>query len=137
VSQENVEIARRAHEAFSHPRVDGFDLDRFYAHADPNLVIDWSRSRGVEAGVYQGEAQTRGLWSTFFEVFDRVVVEPLEFIEHGDHVVVPHHLRASGRDGLTVDARAVVVMTLREGRIVELRLYQTRAEARKAVGLEE
>jgi ketosteroid isomerase-like protein len=137
VSQENVEIARQAHEAFSHPRLDGFDLDRFYRYADPDLVIDWSRSDGVEAGIYGGEAETRRFWSTFFEVFDRVVVEPLEFIEHGDQVVVPHHLHASGRDGLTVDARAVVVLTFSEGRIVELRLYQERAEALKAVGLEE
>jgi len=80
-----------------------------------------SFSDGVEAGVYRGETETRRLWGTFFEVFDRVVVEPLEFIEQGDHVVVPHHLRAWGRDGLAVDAHAVVVFTLREGRIVELR----------------
>lgn len=137
MSQQNVEIARRAHEAFSHPLVDGFDLDKFYALADPDLVVDWSRSDGVEAGVYRGEMETRRLWSTFFEIFDRVVVEPLEFIEHGDHIVVPHQLRASGRDGLTVDARAVVVMTLREGRIVEVCLYQAPAEALEAVGLEE
>jgi ketosteroid isomerase-like protein len=137
MSRENVEIARRIHEAFSHPRADGFDLDRFYRHAAPGLVVDWSRSNGVEAGVYRGETETRRLWTTFFEVFDHVVVEPLEFIEHGEQVVVPHHLRASGRDGLVVDARAVVVLTFREMRIIEMRLYQDRAEALKAVGLEE
>ena len=136
MSEENVEIVRRAHRAFSHPGPDGFDLDTLYPHADPELVVDWSRSNGVEAGIYRGEAETRRLWATFFEVFDRVVVEPLEFIEHGDHVVVPHHLRASGRDGLAVDARAVVVCTLSNQRIIEMRLYQTRDEALEALELE-
>jgi ketosteroid isomerase-like protein len=135
MSRENVEIVRRAHEAFSHPGPDGFDLDALYRYTGPALVVDWSRSNGLEAGIYRGEAETRRLWDTFFEVFDRVVVEPLEFIEHGEHVVVPHHLRASGRDGLAVDARAVVVFTLRNERIVEMRLYQARGEAFKAVGL--
>jgi ketosteroid isomerase-like protein len=137
MSQANVEIARRAHEAFRLAGPDGFDLDAFYPHAGPDLVVDWSRSDGLEAGIYRGEAETRRLWGTFFEVFDRVTVEPLEFIEHGEHVVVPHHLRALGRDGLAVDARAAVVFTLRDERIVEMRLYQARGEALEAVGLEE
>jgi ketosteroid isomerase-like protein len=134
MSQENVEIVRRAHRAFSHPGPDGFDLEMFYRYTDPDLVVDWSRSNGLEAGTYRGEAETRRLWDTFAEVFDRVVVEPLEFIEHGEHVVVPHHLRASGRDGLAVEARAVVVFTLRSERIVEMRLYQARGEALDALG---
>jgi ketosteroid isomerase-like protein len=137
MSQENVEVARRAHEAFSHPGPAGFDLDAFYPYTDPDLVVDWSRSNGLEAGIYRGEAETRRLWDTFFEAFDRVVVEPLEFIEHGEYVVVPHHLRASARDGLAVDARAVVVFTLRNERIVEMRLYQARGEALEALGLAE
>ena len=135
MSQENVEVVRRAHKAFSHPGPNGFDLDVLYVHTDPDVVVDWSRSDGLEAGIYRGEAQTRRLWATFFEAFDQVVVEPLEFIEHGEHVVVPHHLRAAGRDGLAVDARAVVVSTLRNGRIVEMRLYQTRSEALDALGI--
>ena len=93
MSQENVEVVRRAHKAFSHPGPNGFDLDVLYVHTDPDVVVDWSRSDGLEAGIYRGEAQTRRLWATFFEAFDQVVVEPLEFIEHGEHVVVPHHLR--------------------------------------------
>jgi ketosteroid isomerase-like protein len=137
MSQENVEIARRAHKAFSHPGPDGFDLDTLYRYTDLDLVVDWSRSNGLEAGIYRGEAETRRLWDTLSEVFDRVVVEPLEFIEHGEHVVVPHHLRASRRDGLAVDARALVVFTLRNQRIVEMRLYQARGEALGALGLAE
>jgi ketosteroid isomerase-like protein len=137
VSQENVEIARQAHEAFNRPDLGVFDLDAFYRLADPDLVVDWSRSGGLEAGIYRGEVASRRFWSTFFEAFERVVVEPLEFIEHGESVVIPHHLHARGRDGLEVDAHSTVVLTIRDGRIVEMRLYRQIAEALEAVRLEE
>jgi ketosteroid isomerase-like protein len=137
MSQENVEIARQAHEAFNRPDLGVFDLDAFYRLADPDLVVDWSRSDGLEAGIYRGEAATRRFWNTFFEAFERVVVEPLEFIEHGESVVIPHHLHAWGRQGVEVDAHSTVVLTVRDGRIIEMRLYRQTAEALKAVGLAE
>jgi hypothetical protein len=78
VSQkENVDIARKAHEAFNRPDLGVFDLDAFYQLADPHFVVDCSRSNGLEAGIYRGEATTRRFWNTFFEAFERVVVEPL------------------------------------------------------------
>jgi ketosteroid isomerase-like protein len=135
MSQQNVKIARQVHEAFNRPDVGVFDLDALYRLADPGLVVDWSRSEGLEAGVYRGEAATRRFWNTFFEAFDRVVVEPLEFIGHGDAVVVPHHFRAWGRQGVEVDAHSSVVLTVRDGRVIELRLYRDKAEALRAVGL--
>jgi ketosteroid isomerase-like protein len=137
MSRENVEIAREAAEAFNRPDLGVFDLDAFYRLADAELVIDWSRSGGLEAGIYRGEVATRRFWSTFFEAFERVVVEPLEFIEHGESVVIPHHFHAWGRQGVEVDAHSAVVATVRDGRITEMRLYRQTAEALKAVGLEE
>jgi ketosteroid isomerase-like protein len=136
MSLENVEIARRAHEAFRRPDRGVFDLDAFYRYADPDLVVDWSRSHGLEAGIYRGEAQTRGFWDTFSEAFDEVVVEPLEFIDRGDSVIVPHHLRARGRNGVQVEAHSTTVFTISGGLIVELRLYREKTEAVEAVGLE-
>ncbi len=128
-----VEIVRRAHEAFNRP--DGlFDLDALYREADPELVVDWSRSAGLEAGIYRGEAATRRFWSTFFEAFERVTVEPLEFIGCGESVVVPHHFRAWGRQGVEVDAHSAVVFTVREGRLVEMRLYRDTEDAIDSVG---
>jgi ketosteroid isomerase-like protein len=133
MSHENVELARQAHEAFNRPDLGVFDLDAFYRLAAPDLVVDWSRSGGLEAGVYRGEASSRRFWSTFFEAFESVVVEPLEFIERGESVVIPHHLHARGRDGLEVDAHSTVVLTFRDGRIVEMRLYRQTEDALEAV----
>jgi ketosteroid isomerase-like protein len=137
MSRENVEIVRQAHEAFNRPDLGVFDIDALYRHTDPNFVVDWSRSHGLEAGTYQGEAATRRFWDTFFEGFERVVVEPLDFVDHGEWVVVPHHLRALGRSGIEVEAHSAVVFAVRDGRIVEMRLYRSTAEALQAVGLEE
>jgi hypothetical protein len=70
-------------------------------------------------------------------MFDPCIITPDEFIECGEHVLVPTQARMWGRDRIKVEARAVAVVTLRSGRIVEWRLYQERAEALKAIGLAE
>ena len=132
MSQENVEIVRRAIDAFNRR-----DLDAASRDVDSEVEVDWSRSRGLEAGIYCGEQAARGFWSTFLDVFDQVTMTPDEFIECGSHVVVPNRTRLSGRDGIKVEARSAFVVKLRHGRIVEWTLYQETADALEAVGLRE
>jgi len=132
MSQENVEIVRRAMDAFNR-----HDLDGAMRDTDPEVEVDWSRSIGVEAGIYRGREAARGFWRTWFDMFERVVVSPDEFIECDEHVVVPNTAHLWGRDGVKVEAHSVSVVTLRNGRILEWRLYQKRAEALEAVGLSE
>jgi ketosteroid isomerase-like protein len=132
MSQENVELVRAYFEDW-----DARDLDALLKLCDPEIEVDWSRSRGLEAGVYRGREAVRGFWSTFFEAFDRITIFPDEFIECGEHVVVPNRAHLTGRDGVEVEARSVLVWTFRNGRIVEHRLYQERADALEAVGLSE
>jgi ketosteroid isomerase-like protein len=132
MSQENVEIVRRAIEAFSRG-----DLDAAVQDSDPDVEVDWSKSRGVEAGVYRGVEETRRFWATFHEAFEQIVVLLDELIEHGEHVIVCDRSRMWGRDGIEVAARNVTVATVRDGRIIAWRLCSDRDEALKAVGLEE
>jgi ketosteroid isomerase-like protein len=132
VSQENVEIVKRSIEAFNRR-----DLDAAGRDWDPDAEVDWSRSLGVEARIYRGMEETRAFWATWLDLFERWEAEPTELIDCGDHVVWPNVARMRGRDGIEVEAHSTVVVTLREGRIVLWRLYQERAEALKAVGLEE
>jgi hypothetical protein len=49
MSDENVEIVRRSIDAYNRR-----DLEALRLLDDPNVEVDWSVSRGVEAGVYQG-----------------------------------------------------------------------------------
>jgi ketosteroid isomerase-like protein len=130
MSQENLEVVRRAIEAFS-----SGDLDTAVQMADPDIEVDWSQSSGVEAGIYRGLAQARRFWSTFHDVFERIEVLPEELIEHGDNVIVCDRSRLWGRDGIEVAVRTVAVVTLRKGRITAWRLCRDKDEALDAVGL--
>src|SRR5688572_18120012 len=132
MSKENVDIVRRTIDAFNQR-----DVDEMVRDWDPEIEVDWSRSRGPEAGIYRGQEAALGLWTTFFEMFDRGTVSPDEFIECGQHVVVPNRTHFRGRDHVTVQAQSAVVATFQHGRIVKWRLYQERAEALEAVGLSE
>jgi ketosteroid isomerase-like protein len=62
---------------------------------------------------------------------------PDEFISDGEHVVVAITSRMTGRGGIEVDAKSATVATLRGGRLVRWTMYQDKAEALEAVGLEE
>jgi ketosteroid isomerase-like protein len=131
ISKQNVEIVERAIDAFNRR-----DLDAALQDLHPEAELDWSRSQGVEAGIYRGYRASRKFWSTLLEMFDPIIISPDEFIERGEHIVVPNHARLWGRDRIKVETHAVAVVTLRGGLIIEWRLYQERAEALKAVGLE-
>jgi ketosteroid isomerase-like protein len=132
MSRENVEIVRQAIECFNRG-----DLDAAARYSDPEVEVDWSRSRGLEAGIYCGRQAARDFWNTFLDMFHQITVIPDEFIEVRDHVVVPNSTLLCGRDGIEVVARSATVVTVRHGRIVEWTLYQEKAEALEAVGLRE
>ena len=132
MSQENVEIVRRSLDAFCRRDVETM---RMLNH--PRLELDWSASRGFQAGVYRGFDEALRFYREYFAVFDEIRFEPLSFIEAGDLVVVPNVAHQRGRDGIEVTASSALVFTVREHRIARICLYQETAEAIKAVGLEE
>ena len=128
MSQENVEIVRAAVSAF-----DPSDTQVWEALSHPDVELDWSASRGLEAGVYRGRAETTRFIRTF-ETFQTVVIEPEDFIEAGDSVVVPNIARFRGRDGIETVARSALVYELRDGLIARVCMYQDPAEALEAAG---
>jgi ketosteroid isomerase-like protein len=132
MGRENVDVVRHAIDAFNRR-----DLEALSAYADPEVEVHWSRSRGLEAGIYRGEDAAQGFLGTFFEMFDEVTIIPDDFIEVGDHVVVPNRTRLRGRDGIDVQAHSGPVATLRAGRITRWRLYQEQAEALEVVSQEQ
>jgi len=131
VSQENVEIVRAALDASMRG-----DWESAFRDAAPNFELDWSRTIGPVSGVYRGEEAQRALIE-FLESWQSVRVEPHEFIEEGEHVVVPTTQHHVGRDGIGVQAQITWTWTIRDGMIVRACLYQDKQEALKAVGLEE
>jgi len=136
MSQENVEVVQRVY-ALLADVVRGQLDDVVFELTDPNIVWDVSR-RTFDPGVFHGHQGLRDFAARLAEVWESGRAEPAEFIATGDEVVVPVRLHLVSRtQGNTVTANAAHVWTLREGKIIRHRAFQTKAEALEAVGLRE
>jgi ketosteroid isomerase-like protein len=131
MSQENVELAREAIDRFNRGDDDA-TLDALY---DPNAV--WhSRTDEPDTGIYQGRESIRELWRMWRGMFEDFRAEVEEYIDAGDHVISPGWLCGRGRDsGVEVREPYTWVGRWRDGKLVEIREYRTKAEALEAVGL--
>ena len=130
MSQENIKLLRRAIDAYNRR-----DFDAIPEDWAPDAVLDWSNSRGLEAGVYRGHAEIRAFIERFLAAFEEVRIElddPIE-VEEG-RLVVENVAYLRGRDGIEVQARSAWVVTIRDGKQTSLTLYQTMQEALEAVG---
>jgi ketosteroid isomerase-like protein len=113
------------------------DFDALRAVFDPDVELDWSASRGVEAGVYRGIDAVLRWFTGYLNTFEEVNVEPERFIDAGDLVVVPNVARFRGRDGIEVLARSAFIYTVHAHKITRFCLYQETQQALQAVGLRE
>lgn len=131
MSQEYVEIVRAGIEAYNRR-----DWDALLEHAAPDFVWDMSRAVGTQRGVYK-LAELRSFLEDLATTFESHRFEAHEFIEAGEHVVVPTTAYATGRDGIEVKAESATVYTFRDGVITRMTMYQARQEALEAAGLSE
>ncbi len=132
MSQENVEIVRRAIAAYNRR-----DFEALQVLNHPDLQLDWSASRGLQAGIYRGREEVFRLYQGFLEVFDEVRIEPDRFIEFADSVIVPNRAQLRGRDGIETVARSALTFEMHDGRVFRICLYQETHEALEAAGLQE
>ena len=132
MSQENVEIVKQAIAAYNRR-----DFEAMQALNHPETQLDWSASRGIEAGVYRGWEAVARFYRSYFDTFVEINIEPDRFIESSDSVVVPNHAQVRGRDGIEAVAQSTLVFEIRGGRIGGLCLYQETHEALEALGLSE
>ena len=105
MSEENVEIVRRAVEAFEREGLDGS-----LRHYDPE--IEWSTTEGasIEAATYRGHEGVRRYFGHLDDEFDDLRFEVQELIEAGDQVILT--VRAGGR-GKTSGAPVELTMSRR------------------------
>jgi ketosteroid isomerase-like protein len=131
MSEENVGIVRAAIDALNEG-----DWESALKDAATDFKLDMSRSVSPLRGVYERDQvlqfldEFSGNWKSFR-------IEPQEFIETGDQVVVPWTAHLVGRDGIEVEARVTWTWTIRDGATERLCMYQERAEALEAAGLSE
>jgi uncharacterized protein len=134
MSQENVEVVRRGYKLFSEGNLESVT----------DLISDEAElPDGGGLGVGDTAAGTRRGPNGFLQgaqdaldAFEDYRVEPQEFIDAGDAVVVPVRISGRGRgSGATLEVRLVHLWVLRNGKAVRNEIYRTTAEALAAVGL--
>jgi ketosteroid isomerase-like protein len=131
VSRANVEVVRAEIDAYNRG-----DWESILKDAGPGFECDLSRALGPQNELY-GRDQMQRFWAEFAEGWESVRIEPHEFIEKGDNVVVPWTMHLIGRDRIEVQARLTWVWTFRDGAVERICMYQDRAEALEALGLRE
>ena len=130
----SVEVVRRHFEAFEHGGLDA--VEKFW-HPD----IDWRAVEGAadDVGAIRGTQALRRYYEDWAETFDSIGAEVDEVIFESPErcaVAVRNSGRARGSSAL-IHGRYYVVCTVKDGRIVSGREYETRAQALEAAGLRE
>jgi len=143
MSQENVENARRGYEALNEAYRAG-DINVFRPTAeelwDPDVEL-------VTAGVLPDSDTTAHGLDAVFRFMGRQMqgfeersmwMEPLEFIDEGDYLIVPYRFGGRARHtGIEVEFLFAHVFTIRGSKTVRVEAHPTKAQALEAVGLSE
>jgi ketosteroid isomerase-like protein len=131
MSEENVEIVRRAYEAWA-----SSDFETLFGLVDERGLIH--RVPPLGGGTYHGHEgliETSTEWSEDFAEWE---MRAEELFDLGDQVLVRVYQRAVGAgSGVPVESRYWFLHWLRDGKITRLHICSTEAAARKAVGLSE
>jgi ketosteroid isomerase-like protein len=130
MSQENVEIVRRAHEALN-----AGNIDELVTFCHDDFQLDMS-DRVFNPATYQGHDGIRQFYSEVQEVWERYVWEPEEMLDEGDVVVALLRTEGRGRgSGVEIDRKTAMIWTLRGGKALRLRFYREPKSALEAVRL--
>jgi ketosteroid isomerase-like protein len=133
MSQENVEIVRRALEAFN-----AGDVGGAIAYLTPEFEYAATGIIPGAGGVVRGPEGFRRFLESFWGEFDEPRTEVRDLIAAGDHVVVAQTFRGRGKQsGVETSWELWQVWTLRDGKAVHGRGFTSEAEALEAAGLPE
>jgi ketosteroid isomerase-like protein len=127
VSAENVQVLRNAYDAFARQ-----DLPSVMAAFDED--IEWTTPDSVPfGGVCHGHDGVAGFFGQLADQWQDLSVEPEEFIDGGDTIVVIVHDRATGAGG-SMDTQTVHLWRMRDGKAVSFTEFSDTARALQALG---
>jgi ketosteroid isomerase-like protein len=132
MSQAEIETLRVGYEAVSRG-----DWDAASRFAHPEFELR-TADRVPNPGTYRGPEEVRRFFEDLFEPFEEVVVEPEEFFERADQIVVfvLTRFRPTGSSAV-VENRIGHLWTMREGKATRLQVFPRREDALEAAGLSE
>jgi uncharacterized protein len=127
VSAENVQVLRDGYAAFARG-----DVPAVMAAFDESIV--WNTPRTLPfGGTYEGHAGVGGFFAGLASRWTDLSVEPEEFIDGGDTIVVIVRLRGTAAGG-TLDSQAVHVWRMRNGKATSHTEFSDTAAAREVLG---
>jgi ketosteroid isomerase-like protein len=130
MSQQNVELVRRAFEALNA----GQPVNSAFHPA----LIYHPRSDEPDPSAHVGRDAFERLLDGFLESFRDLRFDVVKVIDAGDRVIASTMMQGRGAaSGVSVEDAYVFVYRLRDGLVVEGWEYRTEQEALKAVGLAE
>jgi ketosteroid isomerase-like protein len=134
MSREDVEVVRRSLEAFERDGLEGL-----LRHLDPE--IEWTTTGRTSIGsyihraTYRGHEGMRRYFGLLLDEFEDVRIEPVEFIDAGEQVIVIIRISGRGkRSGAPVELTLVSVGSVRNGKTIQVRNYPSREEALERPG---
>jgi ketosteroid isomerase-like protein len=140
MSRENVELVQALFEASgggtanlaeftAKPEMMRPLVEQFYS---PDVEVTWDQG-SIETRTYRGHdgmIQTLGEW---IDAFSEFYVEPLEFIEAGEQVIVRNRQRGIGKgSGVETSEEFFWVFTLAGDKVARLREFHSLEEAEQA-----
>ena len=134
MSQENLEIVRRAYAALAQQGVEAL-----LAFIDPEFEVTTPPSLASEPDIYRGHDGVRRYFDSFGEIMEGIYFEGQEFTPAvGDKVLVDTTLHARGRTtGIAAKQRAFLVWTLRDGMAIRAEAFAERGRTLEAAGQSE
>jgi ketosteroid isomerase-like protein len=134
MSQENVEVAKRAADAYNRG-----DIETFFAEfVTPDLEWWPALTRAYEGDCYKGRAGIERFFAESAETWEEFRAVSEEFRDLGDRVLVLGRVQGRGKgSGAEVDAPMANILDFRDGRIWRSRVYFDRAEGLRVAGVPE
>jgi ketosteroid isomerase-like protein len=134
VTPANAEVVRRLAEVAWRDR----DIDAALEMIDPNAVFDWSDSRAPYGGRFDGHRALREFFQVFVDAWEEWNVEFEEVIEAdlGTVLIVTHVIARGKGSGVPVEAHGASIWSVRDGRVMGAKLFQSKDEALAALGRE-
>jgi ketosteroid isomerase-like protein len=134
MSHENVEVVRKACEAWSRG-----DLDAVFEINHPEVEWDTTHFDGwPENQVYRGREEVSRFLSEWLASWDSYEAGVDGVFDAGDRVVAFWWQRMTGQgSGVPVELDSAQIWTVRDGRVIRIDNYTHRAEALEAAGLSE
>lgn len=105
-------------------------------HIDPDIEVDFTAVSSVPASLARGAAGLQSVLAEWLDIWESMDYFPEHFIDAGDNVIVWLRFTARGRKSAApVETKIAVVYTLKDGRLVGFRGYDTLAAATSAVSI--